>query len=150
METSSFLRDLVVLFGVAVVVSYPFRVLRLASLAGSLVAGACAGPFGLKLISSLEDVTRMSEIGVMLLLFSIGVEFSTEKLARMQWVAFAGGSMQMIATALITAFLVHAWVQSIRIAIFAGILTALSSTVIALRLLYDRGQTYSPQGSAAL
>src|SRR2546426_3704668 len=150
METSTFLRDLVVLFGIAVVVSYVFRVLRLSSIAGFLVAGALVGPFGLLLISSVEEVERISEIGVMLLLFSIGVEFSADKLLRMKWLALGGGSLQMLITAGATAFLVRPWVESTRVALFWGILTALSSTVIALRLLYDRGQTFAPQGSTAL
>jgi CPA2 family monovalent cation:H+ antiporter-2 len=150
METPAFLRDMVVLFGVAVLVSYGFRVLRLSSIAGFIVAGALAGPFGFGLISSAEEVERMSEIGVMLLLFSIGVEFSTERLLRMKWLALAGGSLQMVITAAITAFAVFPWVGSARMAVFAGLLTALSSTVIALRLLYDRGQSFAPQGSAAL
>jgi CPA2 family monovalent cation:H+ antiporter-2 len=149
METSSFLLDLVILFGSAVVVSYCFRKLRLSSLAGFLVAGALVGPFSLGLISSVEDVERMAEIGVMLLMFSIGVEFSTEKLVRMKWLAVVGGSLQMTLTAGITALVAGLFVD-IRTAIFAGILTALSSTVIALRLLYERGQTFAPQGGAAL
>jgi CPA2 family monovalent cation:H+ antiporter-2 len=150
METSSFLRDLVVLFGIAVVVSYVFRVLRLSSIAGFLVAGALIGPFGLRLVSSLEEVDRMSQIGVMLLLFSIGVEFSTEKLLRMKWLALGGGSLQMLVTLALTALAVRPWVPSSRLAIFSGILVALSSTVIALRLLYERGQAFAPQGSTAL
>jgi CPA2 family monovalent cation:H+ antiporter-2 len=150
METSTFLRDLVILFGIAVVVSYGFRVLRLSSSAGFLVAGALVGPSGLKLISSVHEVERMSEIGVMLLLFSIGVEFSTEKLLRMKWVALVGGSLQMVITAALTAWVVKPWVESPRLAIFCGILAALSSTVIALRLLHERGQAFSPQGNAAL
>ena len=150
METSVFLRDLVVLFGISVVVSYAFRLLHLSSIAGFLVAGAVVGPYGLKLISSIHDVEQMSEIGVMLLLFSIGVEFSTEKLLRMKWLALGGGSLQMLLTAGVTAALVNPWLQSIRLSIFTGILVALSSTVIALRLLHERGQTFAPQGSGAL
>jgi CPA2 family monovalent cation:H+ antiporter-2 len=150
METSAFLRDLIVLFGISVVVSYAFRLLRLSSIAGFLVAGAVIGPYGLGLISSVEDVERMSEIGVMLLLFSIGVEFSTEKLLRMKWLALGGGSLQMLVTAALTALIVRPWVGSVRLAIFTGILIALSSTVIALRLLYERGQAFAPQGAAAL
>src|SRR6266850_7582243 len=150
METSTFLRDLVVLFGIAVVVSYAFRVLRLSSIAGFLVAGALIGPFGLRLISSVEEVDRIAEIGVMLLLFSIGVEFSTDKLLRMKWLALGGGSLQMLITAAVAALLVRPWVQSSRLALFSGILVALSSTVIALRLLHERGQAFAPQGSTAL
>jgi K+:H+ antiporter len=150
METSVFLRDFVVLFGISVVVSYAFRLLHLSSIAGFLVAGALVGPYGLKLISSVHEVEQMSEIGVMLLLFSIGVEFSIEKLVRMKWLALAGGSLQMLITAGLTAALVNPWLQSARLSIFTGILVALSSTVIALRLLYERGQAVAPQGSAAL
>src|SRR3989454_2049322 len=150
METSTFLRDLVVLFGIAVVVSYVFRVLRLSSIAGFLVAGALVGPFGLRLISSVAEVERIAEIGVMLLLFSIGVEFSTDKLLRMKWLALGGGSLQMLITAAITALIAGPWVQSSRLALFSGILVALSSTVIAVRLLYERGQASAPQGSTAL
>src|SRR5262245_42496065 len=150
METPLFLRDLVILFSIAVLVSYGFRVLRLSSIAGFLVAGAVVGPFGMRLISEVEDVERMAEIGVMLLLFSIGVEFSTEKLLRMKWIALVGGSLQTLITAAITALVVLPFVDSGRLAIFAGILTALSSTVIALRLLHERGQSFAPQGSAAL
>ncbi len=150
METSTFLRDLTLLFGVAVVVSYAFRMLRLSTLAGFLVAGTLIGPYGLGAISSVNDVERMAEIGVMLLLFTIGVEFSSEGLLRMKWLALAGGSLQMTLTTVFAALLLSPWVSSPREAIFAGILTALSSTVIALRLLNDRGQMSSPQGSAAL
>lgn len=84
METSSFLRDLVIIFGVAVLVSYLFRLLKLSSIAGFLVAGTIIGPYGLRLISSVEQVERMAEIGAMLLLFTIGVEFSTERLMRIR------------------------------------------------------------------
>jgi monovalent cation:H+ antiporter-2, CPA2 family len=150
METSAFLRDLVVLFGISVAVSYVFRLLRLSSIAGFLVAGALVGPYGLGLISSVEDVEQMSEIGVMLLLFSIGVEFSTEKLLRMRWLALGGGSLQMVITAGLTAIAVVPLLQSVRLSIFTGILVALSSTVIALRLLYERGQAFAPQGAAGL
>src|SRR5687767_558598 len=117
METSTFLRDLVVLFGIAVVVSYAFRLLRLSSIAGFLVAGAVVGPFGLGMVSSVSEVDRMSEIGVMLLLFSIGVEFSTEKLLRMKWLALAGGSLQMVITGGIAALVVRPWVESHRMAV---------------------------------
>ncbi|MBI4482508.1 MAG: cation:proton antiporter [Acidobacteria bacterium] len=150
METSSFLRDLVVLFGVAVVISYGFHSLRLSTIPGFLVAGALVGPFGLRWISSVQDVERMAEIGVMLLLFSVGVEFSAEKLRRMRRPALVGGSLQMIGTVALAAAVAWKFVPSVRAALFAGFLVALSSTVIALRLLFDRGQTLAPQGSTAL
>jgi CPA2 family monovalent cation:H+ antiporter-2 len=142
MEAPTFLRDLVVIFGTSVVVSYVFRVLHLSSIAGFLVAGALIGPFGLGLIGSGHEVEQIAEIGVMLLLFSIGVEFSLSKLMRMKWLALVGGTLQMVVTAGIAALIVQS--------VLGGILIALSSTVIALRLLHDRGQASAPQGSASL
>ena len=150
METSSFLGDLLILFGVAVVVSYTFRLLHLSTIAGFLVAGALIGPFGLGLIASVTDVEVMAEIGVMLLLFSIGVEFSAEKLLRMKWLAVGGGLIQMLATTLVAGGVIWYFVRSTPLAIFGGLLVALSSTVIALRMLNDHGQAFSPQGSAAV
>jgi CPA2 family monovalent cation:H+ antiporter-2 len=149
MESPGFLIELVILFGSAVIVSYVFRKIKLSSTAGFLVTGAVVGPFGLGVISSIHDVERMAEIGVMLLLFSIGVEFSTEKLARMKWLAVGGGALQMTITAVVTALIIGQFLPA-RSAIFAGILVALSSTVIAIRLLYERGQAFAPQGSASI
>ena len=76
------LLDLTILFGAAVVVAYVFRTVRLSTITGFLVAGMLIGPSGLGLIASTEEVRSMEEIGVMLLLFSIGVEFSIAKLKK--------------------------------------------------------------------
>src|SRR5687767_8612856 len=116
METSAFLRDLVLLFGTSVVVSYVFRVLRLSSIAGFIVAGVLIGPYGLGLIPSTHDVEQIAEIGVMLLLFSIGVEFSREKLIRMKWLALVGGSLQMIITAAAAAWILRPFVEAMHLA----------------------------------
>ena len=102
------------------------------------------------MISELKDVEQMAHIGVMLLLFSIGVEFSTEKLMRLRTMALGGGLMQVGLTLGATALVVRPYVGSLRLALFAGILVALSSTVIAMRILQDRGQAFAPQWSASL
>lgn len=79
---NDFLLDLSILFGASVLVSYLFRAARLSTIVGFLVTGAIIGPSGLALIESGEQVRHMEEIGVMLLLFSIGVEFSIDKLRK--------------------------------------------------------------------
>ena len=136
METSGFLGDLLILFGVAVIVSWTFRLLHLSTIAGFLVAGAVIGPSGLGLIAS--NVEELAEIGVMLLLFSIGVEFSTEKLSKMRWLALGGGTLQMAITAAVASLILFPFVASTSLAIFGGLMVALSSTVIGLRLLSRR------------
>ena len=150
MEHTTFLRDLTILFGAAVFVSYLFRAARLSTITGFLVAGAIIGPSGLALIASIDEVQRMENIGVMLLLFSIGVEFSTEKIRKMRWAVFGGGSGQVLLTGLLAGAAVSLVGGSMRLAVFVGMLTALSSTVIGLRLLHERGQSHSAQGSVSL
>ena len=144
------LLELTILFGVSVLVSYLFRAIRLSTIAGFLVAGALIGPSGLGLIESNEEVRAMEEIAVVLLLFSIGVEFSIDRLRQNSWIVFAGGTGQVLATG-IASGAIAAWIGgSIRIGIFIGMLTALSSTVIGLRLLHERGQMAGPQGNVTV
>ncbi len=146
----TFLFDLMILFGAAVVVSYVFRAVHLSTITGFLVAGMLIGPSGLSLIASIEEVRAMEEIGVLLLLFSIGVEFSIAKLKKSIWVVLVGGGAQVLVTGAIVG-LIGSWLSgSTRIGILLGMLTALSSTVIGLRLLYERGQSTAPQGTVTL
>ncbi len=144
------LLELTILFGVSVLVSYLFRAIRLSTIAGFLVAGALIGPSGLGLIESNVEVRRVEEIAVILLLFSIGVEFSIDRLRQNSWNVFAGGTCQVLATGIV-AGAIAAWIGgSTRIGIFIGMLTALSSTVIGLRLLHERGQMAGPQGNVTV
>ena len=145
-----FLRDLTILFGASVLASYLFRALRLSTIAGFLVAGAAIGPGGLALIESTEEVRQMEEIGVMLLLFSIGVEFSIDKLRRGGRTVLAGGSSQVLTTGLAVGAAAALLGAPASLAVFIGMLAALSSTVIGLRLLHERGLTTAPQGQVSL
>ncbi len=146
----TFLFDLTILFGAAVVVSYVFRAVHLSTITGFLVAGMLIGPSGLSLIASTEEVRAMEEIGIMLLLFSIGVEFSIAKLKKSIWVVLVGGGAQVLVTGAIVG-LIGSWLSgSTCIGILIGMLTALSSTVIGLRLLHERGHSMAPQGNVAL
>jgi CPA2 family monovalent cation:H+ antiporter-2 len=150
MENIEFLKDLTILFGAAVLVSYVFRAARLSTITGFLVAGTVIGPSGLALIPSNEEVRLMEEIGVMLLLFSIGVEFSVEKLHRMRWMVLGGGGLQVATTGVVAGAAAYALSGSVQLAILLGMVTALSSTVIGLRLLHEQGQALSPQGNISL
>ena len=146
----TFLLDLTILFGAAVVVSYVFRAAHLSTITGFLVAGMLIGPSGFSLIASTEEVRAMEEIGIMLLLFSIGVEFSIAKLQKSIWVVLFGGGAQVLVTGAIAGLIGSLLTGSTPIGILIGMMTALSSTVIGLRLLYERGQSPSPQGNVSL
>jgi monovalent cation:H+ antiporter-2, CPA2 family len=143
------LRDLIVLLGLGVVVVLAFHRLRLPPIVGFLVTGVLCGPHGFGLISGVEEVESLAEVGVVLLLFTVGIEFSMEQMARMRTTLFAGGGLQVGLTIAATVLLWRA-AADWRSEVFVGMLVALSSTAIVLRLLADRGETDAPHGRLAL
>jgi monovalent cation:H+ antiporter-2, CPA2 family len=134
----------------AALVGYLSVRLRVMPIVGFLLAGVLIGPNQLGLVSSTEAVEAAAEVGVILLLFTIGIEFSLARLARVwRWVAFGGGAQVVLATAAglaVVAALGRDW----RVGLFTGFLVALSSTAIVLKLLADTGRTSSTRGQLAL
>ncbi len=125
MEASQFLQELVVVFGVAVVVVLALSHLRLPTIAGLIAAGALIGPSGLGLIGDVERIEVLAEIGVVLLLFGIGLEFSLERLRRLWRVLMLGGSLQVGLTMLATLGVAVLLGQSPKRGLFVGCLVAL-------------------------
>ncbi len=117
---------------------------------GFLLAGVFIGPAQLGLVASTDAVDAAAEVGVILLLFTIGIEFSLERLARVwRWIVLGGGAQVLLATAATTgvvALLGEDW----RIGLFTGFLVAVSSTAIVLSLLADRRETNTVRGQLAL
>jgi len=145
-----FLRDLVVIFATAVAVATASRLLRLPSVAGFLLTGVIIGPSALSLVRDQELVEVLAEVGVMALLFTIGLEFAPQRLRRIGRPFFIGGSLQGAATiAAGTALGVGAGF-ALPDAVFLSFLLTLSSTAIVLKLYADRREMDSPQGRAAI
>jgi CPA2 family monovalent cation:H+ antiporter-2 len=150
MPQIDFIRDLVVIFGISVLVAVLFHRLYFPSIVGFLISGALVGPYGLNLVGDLHRVELFAEVGVVLLLFTIGLEFSLAKLARIRRFAISGGALQVGLTILLTALtglVVH---LSLRAGIFWGFLLALSSTAIVLKMLMERGELDAPQGRLSI
>ncbi len=138
------------MFAVSVALAYVCYRLRLPSVAGFLIAGALIGPHALGLVSDVELVEILAEVGVILLLFTIGIEFSLDKVARMVRAIYVGGGLQVgITMGIVTAALVAAGVGW-RECVYTGFLVALSSTAIVLGLLTQRGETDTPSGRLTL
>lgn len=150
MEQSHFLKDLVIVYGLGAVVVFFFRKLRQSNIVGFLVTGILVGPFGFSLISDSESVHILAEIGVMLLLFSLGIEFSFKRLMQIRNVVFGTGSVQVLSTMLLTFAIATATGLRAQTAIFFGFLAALSSTAVVVKLLFDRGETDTVHGKVAL
>jgi CPA2 family monovalent cation:H+ antiporter-2 len=144
------LRDIFVILILAVVVSLACHRARIPTLVGLLVTGVIAGPHGLGLVTATHEVETLAEIGVILLLFTIGIEFSLATLVRIRRLVFAGGLIQVVLTAALT------WAVAVRLgvpaqpAVLVGCVTALSSTAIILKLLQERSELAAPHGRTTL
>ena len=140
------LGDLVVIFGAALVVVLLLSRLRLPTIAGFIVAGALLGPSGLGWIGDAAEIEQLAEIGVVLLLFTIGLEFSIKELRRLGRVLVLGGALQVGLTTLAVAALASSHGLDARKGVFLGFVVALSSTAIVLKGLAERGETDAPHG----
>jgi CPA2 family monovalent cation:H+ antiporter-2 len=144
------LKDIFIIFGVAVAVAFACHRLRIPTVVGLIIAGVIAGPYGLGLVTETHAVEQMAEIGIIFLLFTIGLEFSIESISRVKRLFFLGGPLQVIATALPVLLLVHAAGFSIQASILLGLLASLSSTAIILKLLQSRSEVTSPHGKGTI
>lgn len=145
---ANLLVDLLVLFGFATLVAALLHRARQSTIVAYLLTGMLVGPSGLGLISNRAAIELMAEIGVVLLLFTIGIEFSLKKLWRMRQVVLGAGGRQVALTVLVclgaAALMGLPW----RPGLFGGFLVAASSTAIVLKLLFERQELDTPHGRA--
>src|SRR5258706_7813221 len=149
MEQLHILRDLAVIFAGSLLVIVVFYRLKLPALPGFIVAGILLGPNALGLVSDPRDVEGLAEVGVILLLFTIGIEFSLSRLKEMGRQILVGGFAQMGFTILATLAVGLAFLGGWRVALFLGFLIALSSTAIVLKVMTDKGEIDAPHGRLA-
>lgn len=146
----SILQDTGILFGLAIAAVIIFRKFSFPSIVGFLAAGLLAGPHALALIRNTHQVEQMAEIGVVLLLFTIGIEFSLKELMRIKRLVLLGGGLQMGTTILATTIIGTGFGLSLQQSVFFGFLVALSSTAILMKLLMDAGEIDAPHGKMAM
>ena len=150
MENSSFLSEILLVLAMATVVAVIFARFRLPAILGFLLTGVIIGPHGLRILSDSEHIRMLAELGVVLLMLTIGLEFSVERLRGMQHIAVIGGSLQILVS--IALSLAFAWWRGWTFyeGFFLGSVIALSSTAIVLKYLMDRGEIDSPHGRIAI
>jgi CPA2 family monovalent cation:H+ antiporter-2 len=144
------IKDIIVLLLSSIIVVLILNKLKLPSIVGLLVTGIIIGPYGLKLIDAVHEVEILSEIGIVLLLFVIGMEFSLKQLYSIGKTVFLGGLVQVGLTVLVTFSLGYFAGFSIEASVFLGFLFSLSSTAIVLNILQSRNEISSPHGKNAL
>ncbi|HSK79485.1 MAG TPA: cation:proton antiporter [Thermoanaerobaculia bacterium] len=146
MPIEIFLHDAVSLLAASIAVLLVCNRFRIPSIVGFLLTGLLIGPSGLRLVARTEQVELFAEIGVVFLLFSIGLEFSLERLRQIRRFFFLGGFLQTGLTTAVTALLAIGAGFGLPRAIFLGFLAALSSTAILLTLYGERRELDAPQG----
>ncbi len=144
------LTDILIVVAAAVVVTLLFARLRLPPLVGLFVAGVLIGPHALALIRSPEQVEQLAEVGVIFLLFALGLEFSFRRMARLARVILLAGPLQVMITGAAAFGVAKAFALSNQHAVVLGALVALSSTAVVLKTMTERGEIDTPLGKNAL
>jgi len=137
-------------FLAAAVICVPIAArLGLGSVLGYLIAGAVIGPWGLRLISHVESAQNLAELGVVLMLFVIGLELDPRKLAGMRRTVFGGGALQLAASGLVLGVGLAIFGFGWRAALIGGLALALSSTAIAMQSMTERNMLQTGPGQAS-
>jgi glutathione-regulated potassium-efflux system ancillary protein KefC len=141
----------VLIFLAAAVICVPIAArLGLGSVLGYRIAGAAIGPWGLKLIGDVDSTQNLAELGVVLMLFVIGLELDPRRLASMRRTVFVGGPLQLAVSGAVLGLALAAIGLTWQAALIGGLALALSSTAIATQAMTERNMLDTPTGRAAL
>lgn len=146
MEALPLIEELAVIALLGVLVTVVLARLRLPAVAGLLLAGALVGPFGFALVRSVHTIETLAELGVVMLLFTIGLEFSLTRLKHIFRQVALGGILQVGLTIAGTALVALVLGEPVGRALFYGFVVSLSSTAIVLRALSERRELDAPHG----
>lgn len=149
MHEIPFLTDVVVLFAGAVIVIVLSHRLKVPPVVGFLLTGLLVGPSGFALVDSSENVEVFAELGVVFLLFAIGLELSVERLRRLSRILLVGGPLQAFLTMLLVVGISMIARQTLAQSLYFGFVIALSSTAIVLKIYADRHELEAPHGRLA-
>ena len=144
------LPDIVIILGLSVLIILVFQRLKLPAILGFLITGIIVGPHGLNLVQATEEVNVLSEIGIIFLLFVIGVEFSLKGLSTIKNTVLIGGLIQVAGTVGLVTIVTYFMGLSLQAALFMGFLLSLSSTAIVLKMLQEKGEINSPHGRVSV
>ncbi|HLD74136.1 MAG TPA: cation:proton antiporter [Bdellovibrionota bacterium] len=146
----SLLTHLVVIVLIAIFIVVLLGRLRIPPLVGFLTAGTLIGPYGFALIQNTADIQIIAHIGVILLLFSIGLEFPLNEFKKYRLLAVLGGTLQIALTILVTVLITKFFGWSLYRSIFLGGILSLSSTSIVMKLLSEKGLTATTSGRISI
>ena len=150
MEDIPLINDIVVIFGLSIAVLLLCHKIKLPSVVGFLFTGVICGPHALGLVKGEADVQTLASLGIVLLLFTVGMEFSFKKILESKRFFVIGGGLQVFLTVLAGFAIAYALGRPFNESIFLGFLLSLSSTAIVLRMIDEKRESDSPHGKAIL
>ena len=150
MIETGLLGDLALLVGLAIPIVALAHRLNAPPLLGFVLAGVLVGPAGLGLIAVPENIETLTELGVALLLFAVGLELSLSQVRDWARMVFLGGGVQVVGTIAAVALGALAFGVSAPYALFYGALAAMSSTAIVAKTIADREELETPHGQASI
>jgi CPA2 family monovalent cation:H+ antiporter-2 len=150
MMQTSILSTTVIIFGLSIFVLLLCYRLRIPTIVGFLLTGVLCGPSVLGLVGATNEVETLAQIGVVLLLFSIGLEFSLNNLLQIKRIILVGGTLQVFCTIGVVTLISWGFGWSISHSVFMGFLLSLSSTAIVLKRLQEKAEVESPHGKTSL
>ncbi|HDX4699606.1 TPA: glutathione-regulated potassium-efflux system protein [Enterobacter hormaechei subsp. steigerwaltii] len=145
MDSHTLIQALIYLGAAALIVPVAVR-LGLGSVLGYLIAGCVIGPWGFRLVTDAESILHFAEIGVVLMLFVIGLELDPQRLWKLRASVFGGGALQMLACGLLLGGFCILLGMEWKVAELIGMTLALSSTAIAMQAMNERNLTVSQMG----
>lgn len=140
------LQDIAIIFALSTFVNFLFTKIKAPTVIGYLLTGIVAGPHLLAFIHEQHQIELIAEIGVILLLFSVGMEFSLHHLLKIRKIVFLGGLMQLAFTAALVMLAARMYDMNWTAALFVGFIIALSSTAVVLKILQERSEVTSNYG----
>jgi len=146
---SSLLANVDVLLGFAILILTIFYRFQVPPVLGFLVTGMLIGPYGLGILNGGHNELN-ADLGVIFLLFTIGVDLSLKELWKMKKALFLGGTLQIVLTTFLTLIVCSSLGFSSSTSVFLGFLISLSSTAIVLKVLQDRNEVYTQHGKTSL
>lgn len=144
------LKGIVIIFALSIFVNLIFMKIRIPTVVGYLLTGVIAGPHMLSLAGGRNEIEVLAEIGVVLLLFTIGMEFSLQHLLKIRRIVFFGGFIQVFITAGIFFLISYFYQMTWQSRLFIGFLVALSSSALVMKLLQERSEITSNYGRTVL
>ncbi|EKD69039.1 MAG: hypothetical protein ACD_47C00287G0003 [uncultured bacterium] len=148
--TLGLFKEIFIIFIISMFVLYFCSRMKIPAIVGYLFTGALLGPYGLRLVHATHEVEYLAEVGVVLLLFTIGIEFSFKKLLQIRKALVLGGFTQVLLSIAAVTFIEHKLGFTVKQSIFIGFLVSLSSTAIVLKYLQEKAEIDSIYGQTSL